>query len=478
MSLRPYQSDSIDAVQSMFASGKKRVILCAPTGSGKTIMFSDIAWKAFVKAKRVMILTHRKELLKQAGKSNNCEIVMVETLHNRIKKGFDVNQVDLMIIDEAHIGSFRKILEHYKGYLIGATATPIAKPPLCLLYDDIVCNVDIPSLISQGFLSRPKTFVKTSVDVSELKVSKGDYSEASLDNLYNKPKVYTGMVDDYIRMANGIKAIVFCVNIEHTINCYLEFKARGVEVYMIHSNMKEWERDLAIDQFTASKNGVLVNASIATTGFDVPDILLVIINRATTSLALWLQMCGRGSRIIDAILSKLIGRSEKKDFTIWDYGDNVVRLGHWEAERNWKKIFFDTGKKKKKDQAAPVKTCENCQAVVYASAKKCPHCGNEFPVNTIVLPEGKLKELVYKRLEGKWLWQLEYNDVFEVAKDKGWKQGFVERILFYKEEGPTRPEHPLQRFYDSKEYHQGYRDRKIAQYTEENRPPKNFIITR
>lgn len=477
MKLRPYQSESADLITAVFAQKKKRVILCIPTGGGKTVIFSDIAWKAFVKGKRVMILTHRKELLKQAGKSNNCEIEMVETLNNKIKKGFDVNAIDLLIIDEAHIGSFRKVLEHYKGYVIGATATPIAKPSLSLLYNDIVCNVDIPMLIQQGYLSRPKTFVKTSVDVSELKISRGEYSDASLDNLYNKPKVYTGMVDDYMKNAAGTKAIVFCVNIQHTINCYLEFKMRGVETYMVHSNMKEWERDLAIDQFTASENGVLVNASIATTGFDVVDIKLIIVNRATTSVSLWLQMCGRGSRIIDRSLSVKIGRPEKFDFTIWDYGENVVRLGHWEAERDWKKIFFEV-KKPKDKQAAPVKECEPCGAIVYASAKICPHCSAEFPVDTIILPEGELKELIYKAVEGKRLFDLTYEQIFSVAQQKKWKQGFVERVLYWKapKEQLASSDHPLIKFWDSKEYRSGYRDRKLMQYEDENTPPKNFYI--
>lgn len=477
MKLRHYQSEAGDLVLSSFAKGNKRVILCIPTGGGKTVIFSDIAWKAFMKQKRVMILTHRKELLKQAGKSNSCEIVMVETLHNKIKKGFNVNEIDLLIIDEAHIGSFKKILEHYSGFVIGATATPKTKPSLSLLYNDIVCNVDIPHLVAQRFLSKPRTYVKTSVDVKELKVGQGDFTDSSLDKLYNKPKVYSGMVDDYIAGANGEKAIVFCVNIEHTINCYLEFKSRGIEVYMVHSNMKEWERDLYIEQFTTSKRSVLVNASIATTGFDVPDIQLVIVNRATTSLSLWLQMCGRGSRIINETLATKMGVPEKYNFRIWDYGENVIRLGHWEAERDWKKIFFDLGKNKNKEQAAPVKDCKNCTAIVYASAKKCPECGTEFPAETIILPDGELRQLFYKKVEGKKLFELEYNELFEVAQVKGWKQGFVERVLYHK---PGRllsdPMHPLYQFWDAKDYRDGYRDRKLMQFQDEATPPKNFYI--
>ena len=141
--LRPYQLDSVAQVGAAFASGYKRVILCLPTGAGKTVIFSDIAAKAASKGKRVAILTHRRELLSQAGRLNSCSVLMVETLNNRIKKGLDLNAYDLLVIDEAHIGNFRKVLEGFEGFVIGATATPLSNPPLKDQYNAIVCPVGI-----------------------------------------------------------------------------------------------------------------------------------------------------------------------------------------------------------------------------------------------------------------------------------------------------------------------------------------------
>lgn len=456
MELRPYQNEAIKLLQHNFRNGIKRMILCLPTGSGKTIVFSQIAYLAMQKNKRVLICAHRKELLKQASKTNNCEVIMVEKLNNQIKKGFDVNAFDLIIIDEAHIGNFRKILPNYKNFLIGATATPISKPPLNKDYNDIVCNIDIPKLIEQGYLSKPKTFLKTAVDVSKLQIKSGDFSAQSLSDNYDKPKVYEGIVNDYVNQFKGKKAIVFCCNIQHSINTCKEFIKQGINAIHIDSNMPDAERDLNIKIFTQLKDVVLCNCSIATTGFDVPNIDLVIVNRATISLALWLQMCGRGSRITP----------DKSDFTILDYGENIIRHGHWEAHRDWIKIF-NKPESKKKEAPAPVKECPECKAMVYASAKICNYCNHIFDIKTVPILEGELKEILYKKAQknhvGKLYSELSLLDLLEVAKINNWKIGFVERILFW--HNPIG----LNTYWDSKDYEQGYRHRRRLLF--ESQPP-------
>ena len=190
--LRPYQLDSVAQVQKAFVSGSRRVILCLPTGAGKTVIFSDIAAKAAEKGKRVAILTHRKELLSQAGKLNSCSVLMVETLNNQIKKGLDLNQYDLLVIDEAHIGNFRKVLEGFEGFVIGATATPLSNPPLKEQYNAIVCPVGIEQLIADRWLATPHTYAMHPVDTSQLATARGEFTEASLDDAFNRPKVYEG----------------------------------------------------------------------------------------------------------------------------------------------------------------------------------------------------------------------------------------------------------------------------------------------
>ena len=464
--LRPYQVDSVGQVQKAFASGSKRVILCLHTGAGKTVIFSDIAARAAEKGKRVAILTHRRELLSQAGRLNSCSVLMVETLNNAIKKGLDLNQYDLLVIDEAHIGNFRKVLEGFKGFVIGATATPLSNPPLKEQYNAIVCPVGIEQLIEQGWLATPQTYAMHPVDTSQLATARGEFTEASLDDAFNRPKVYEGVVKEFVGRWADKKAIVFCVNISATINTAQAFAAELGEgrVYAVHSKQSAYERADLIEEFIASKYGILVNCGIATTGFDCPDIEVVVVNRATKSVALWLQMVGRASRRTDT----------KSAFTILDFGENVTRLGFWQEPRDWAHLFLNP--KKKGEGVAPVKDCPACGFVAYASARICANCGAEFAPNPKTEAEviAELKLMQYKQLgkfEGRKLYDIAQNsaDLFELQRVKKYKQAFIERVLYFANYTE------LQRFWRAKGYTDQYRMRKERSFAE-GYPVNNFTV--
>jgi superfamily II DNA or RNA helicase len=130
--LRPYQLEAVEKTRQMILAGKKRFVFCSPTGSGKTFTFSFIVKSALEKGKRVLILTHRIELLTQAGGSLNelginpvkieagkkigyfssqIYTAMIETISRRMEKLEYINFVqslDLIIIDEAHRSVYQK----------------------------------------------------------------------------------------------------------------------------------------------------------------------------------------------------------------------------------------------------------------------------------------------------------------------------------------------------------------------------------
>jgi superfamily II DNA or RNA helicase len=392
---------------------------------------------------------------------------MVETLNNAIKKGLDLSQYDLLVVDEAHIGNFRKVLKGFDGFVIGATATPVSNPPLKEQYNAIVCPVGIESLIGEGWLATPHTYAMHPVDTSKLQTARGEYTEQSLDDAFNKPKVYEGVVKEFVKKWADKKAIVFCVNISATINTAIEFRKQlgPGRVWGVHSKQSPQERERIIADFSASKNGILVNCGIATTGFDCPDIEVVVINRATKSVALWLQMVGRASR-----------RTETKEaFTILDFGENVTRLGFWQEPRDWAYLFENP--KKKGEGVAPVKDCPACGFVAYASARVCANCGAEFAPNPKTEAEvlAELKEMQYQqnrgKLEGRKIYDIAQNsaDLFELQRVKKYKQAFIERVLYFANYTE------LQRFWRSKGYTDGYRWRKERDFAE-GAPVANFTI--
>ena len=461
MQLRPYQLTAVDEIRGAFKEAK-RVVLCLPTGAGKTVVFSEIVRRVLEKGRRVAIITHRRELLSQAGKLNRCDILMVETLNNQIKRGVvRLNSYDLLVIDEAHIGNFRKILEGFDGFVIGATATPVSKPPMAQSYGKLINSVGIGELIAQGYLCNPITYAMHPVDTSKIATRMGEFTAQGLDDAFNRPKVYEGVVSEFCKRWREKKAIVFCVNIEATINTAEAFaKELGVgRVYAVHSKQSAYERADLIEEFTASKYGILVNCGIATTGFDCPDIEVVVVNRATKSVALWLQMVGRGSR----------PTASKKEFTILDFGENVHRLGFWQEARDWGKAFAGM-ENKKGEGVAPVKDCPCCGAVLYASARFCDFCGEVFATEKKA-ERGSLELMAYEKLNGRYLFEIAKTpaDLWELKSRKNYKQAFIERVLYYANYSELR------RFWDAKGYTQGYTNRREREFAEGG-AVKNFIV--
>jgi superfamily II DNA or RNA helicase len=461
MQLRTYQLHAVDQIRAAFKD-TKRVVLCLPTGAGKTVVFSEIVRRVLEKGNKVAIITHRRELLSQAGKLNRCDILMVETLNNQIKRGVvNLADYDLLVIDEAHIGNFSKILQGFGGFVIGATATPVSKPPMAQRYGKLIDSVSISDLIEEGYLCTPKTYAMHPVDTSKLASRMGEFTAQSLNDAFNRPQVYDGVVHEFCRKWADKKAIVFCVNIEATKATWLQFMLKlGLErVYQVHSEQPTELRAKIMADFIASKDGILVNCGIATTGFDCPDIEVVVVNRATQSVALWLQMVGRGSR----------PAPNKDAFTILDFGENVHRLGFWQEPRDWSKAF--EGVEKKGTGVAPVKDCPCCSAVLYASARFCEFCGEVFATESKQATEGVLQEMAYDKLNGRYLYDIAKSpaDLWELKSRKGYKQAFIERVLYfanYRE---------LQKFWRGKGYTEGYTNRRMREFAE-GQPVKNYMI--
>jgi superfamily II DNA or RNA helicase len=392
MNLRPYQANAIDKLRAAFGQGHKRVILCAPTGAGKTVMFSAIAHGAMQKGKRVMILTDRGELLWQAGGAlNNLAIVpelitaettrlnhsqrifvaMIETLYRRREQREYkslLESVDLFIFDECHKRTFDKLITSLPAdaLILGATATPWREgkgTSLRDIYTAMVEAATIPSLIHDGYLAKPSYF-SVPIDLSEVKTKGGDYDPDSLADMYSRSQIYKGVVTNYKRWANESKAIVFAPNLQSAAEVLHEFKSADLPALALDGSAGLVERRNALKWYKETNGAILINVGLFTTGFDEPSIETVILYRATKSLPLFLQMIGRGSRTCEG----------KTEFKVLDFGNNLYRFGMWDEDRDWSKP-----PKKPKNGLPIYKNCPGCNAFLYASARVCSHCGQVIP---------------------------------------------------------------------------------------------------
>lgn len=329
-----------------------------PTGGGKTVIFSQIVREYIQRTnKKVLILTHRIELCKQTsnmlsgfGVRNKiinskikelpdqddymCFVAMVETLNNRLNdEKVELDNLGLVIIDEAHYNSFRKLFKFFeKSFILGVTATPLSsniKLPMKDNYRELIVGDSIGKLIEKGFLAKANTY-SYDVGLSSLKIGiNGDYTVKSSEELYSNFSMQEKLLDAYMEKSHGKKTLIFNNGINTSKEVYETFANAGFDVRHLDNTTSRQERSEILKWFKEKPDAILTSVSILTTGFDEPTVETIILNRATKSLTLYFQMIGRGSRILPG----------KKEFTVLDVGNNAARFGLWSAPVDWRQIF-------------------------------------------------------------------------------------------------------------------------------------------
>jgi len=446
MDLRDYQQQTKTELRNAFLQGLRRLLMVVPTGGGKTVIFTNMVSEMIAKGKTCMILCDRKELIKQAYSKitqydihptiiapgyklykNSVYLASVDTLkryQSPTSKASDflrreLPYVDCIIVDEAHKQTFDKILLEYielcNPFIIGATATPLrtgSQNCLSLIYQDIVNPVSVQNLLDLNFLAPARTFA-SKLDMSSVKVKGGDYDNKAMYEKFNSVALYDGVVENYLKFSDGKKAICFNVNVEHSVNMVQKFRDSGLQAVHLDGNTPDAERTKILRDYS-KENFILSNCSVLTTGFDEPSIEVVIVNRATLSLPLWLQMTGRGSRIY----------KKKEHFTIIDQGANVYRHGMWEDDREWS---LYKKPKRKGDGVAPVKVCGACEALNASSTRLCKVCGQQFEVKEKKLAQAEFVEIKKNRGLGvKFDVRNATNqELADYAKEMGYKKGWV-----------------------------------------------------
>lgn len=385
MQLRNYQQDAITEIRQAFAK-HRRVLYQLPTGAGKTVIFCEIARQAVNKGKRVLVIVHRQELLRQtiSKVSAACipwgaiaqnypmqlewplQIAMVQTAARR-----DIGSYDLIICDEAHhavAGSWNTIIETQpQAYILGVSATPCRLDGKGLgdAFDVLLEGVVMSQLIEAGYLCAPKVYAASVADLTGVRRIAGDYNRGDLDAAMDKPKITGDAVAEYRKLADGKPAIVFCVSVQHAERVAEQFRAEGYRADAVDGSLADDERKRRINGLADGSVQVLTSCDIVSEGTDIPAVECAILLRPTQSEALYLQQVGRALRPV----------AGKQHAVILDHAGNVFRHGMPTAAREW---TLDGRPKQAKQQAVEaVRQCKQCYAV--HQAPYCPECGAKAP---------------------------------------------------------------------------------------------------
>jgi len=395
MQLRPYQEETIFHLAN---SQLERECISLPTGGGKTFIFATFAAMQANEGKITVIVVNRIELLRQTQRCieevygirpvlltstsralsiGKIYIAMVETLFRR-KKYLDFFRAhaDTLIVDECHIGSFNKVLHGFRR-VIGFSATPIyVKKNDCLAnyYHSLYEPTTISELVSCGYLVPPEYYVpaKPLLDRSSLQMNaaRTDYDEGQMGQTLSKPK-YTSVLVDYVRkLSTNRRAIIYNASIEHSLLVTAALRSAGFNAHHVDGTTPDEERRGILARLHTDDNCIVSNVNILTFGVDFPEVEAIFVNRCTMSIALYHQMCGRGSRPSTII--------PKERFLIADMFGNNDMHGCWDHRVDWQKLFYKS--KSETQGIAPMKSCPKCDRLLALSTMLCPECGYEFPI--------------------------------------------------------------------------------------------------
>jgi DNA repair protein RadD len=407
--LRDYQRSMVSDVAAALARFR-RILLQAPTGSGKTTVFAILTAAAMLAGLRVLILATRTRLVRQIHErledfdvahgviaaampgftrwSSLVQVASVDTLYRRAVAGtrMPLPIANLVIFDEAHLAlgaSRQALLDSYpNAVILGVTATPAKTSGAALRdqFDTLVMGPSVTDLIETKFLCRPRIFAKPVMTASELQKLRtdsktGDFATGELSAMMSRPKLVGDVVTNWLRIANGKRTLVFACDKGHGAELVQQFRQAGVAAEQLTDSDDEPTREEAIARLEAGTTTVLVNCFLLSYGIDIPLVDCVVLARPTRSLVLYLQAIGRGMR-----------PAEGKEFMILiDHGRVVESLGLPTYDREWSlddavnvnqqaKLVTERQSTEERPVTCQEPTC-NRMWVRSEEGSNCPECG-------------------------------------------------------------------------------------------------------
>lgn len=374
--LRQYQVKGEADIFQQWKDGKKSVMFQLVTGGGKTVLFVNIIKKFLKSGKRVVLVAHREELIKQAwdtlhkheiwsgiiksGIQENfqmpCQVASIQTICRRSK----LPKADLVIFDEAHHSqddnSYGEVLLKHWPYarILGVTATPyrLGGKGFTSLFESLVQGPPFKAIVEMGFLVPFKYYVSYNPDLSKAKVQRGDYVTEDI----SKAMRLAPIVQSYLEHCKGMSGICFAINVQHSVEIVRQYIEAGIPAAHVDANTDIAVRRKIFQDLRDKKILVVVNVGIATEGTDIPNIDFVQLARPTKSLSLYLQMVGRVTRPLweairfgntDEERRALISASSKPFGIVLDNSGLYLEHGLPDQAFNWHRHFIGQEKRDK-----------------------------------------------------------------------------------------------------------------------------------
>ena len=463
--LRDYQTRAVSATRNAYASGATAPLLVLPTGGGKTIIFSYIAFSSVQRGKKVLILVHRIELLRQTQSKLQAfglrvglispkytpdygapvQVAMVQTMVKRLGK---YPEFDLIVTDECHHVSattYMSVIGNYsKAYQLGVTATPIRSDGKGLgkghggIFDTMVLGPSTRELMDMGFLVEPEIYIPpTELDMRGVKRSMGDFNKKETAARVDKRGITGNALDHYHQLSWQDPAVVFCVNVDHAKHVAQEARDMGLRAYSVDGSMEDRDRNRILSGLGDGSVHMVTSCDVISEGTDIPAIACGISLRPTQSTGLHLQQIGRCLRPSPG-KSKAIWLDHVGNCAQIINGDMTVVHGFPDDDREWS-LEGLVKAKRETEKVERITLCVSCYLAFKPTLAECPHCG--APRKVKPRPEIKVSagELVKLDKTTKLAAQKKRNaetgkartleDLEALAEARGYKKGWAKHIF-------------------------------------------------
>ena len=403
--LWPHQKDGLEALRQSIAQGIRRIVLCAPTGSGKTLLSTAIVEGAQRKGNRLAFVVSSLSLIDQTVEAFYADgirnIGVIQASHSMTNWALPIQvcsvqtlksrgafpEAQIVIFDECHV-----LHEYHKKWIthedwqtvpfIGLSATPGTRG-LGKYFQTLLTISTTQELIEKGYLSPFRVFAAGHPDLSGVKITAGDYQEDQLSAAMQKGELTADIVRTWQEKWGKDRTLCYAVDCAHAESIKQRFEHAGISCGYQDARTPSDERREIKRKFHNGEYPVVANVGTLTTGTDW-DCRCLILARPTRSAMLFQQIIGRALRT----------REDKPYALILDHSDTTSRLG-FVTDIHWDKL--DDGRPKSKSSAeknSPLpKECSNCAYLKPPKTKVCPNCGHETKIiSEIMEADGQLVE--------------------------------------------------------------------------------------